>query len=227
MIFQSEMNECGLACLAMICGYHGKRIDIRTLRSLYALSAAGASVKHLLQAAEQIELQGRPLKLELSDLSRLTLPVILHWDLDHFVVLTKVSARHTVVHDPAVGIRKYRTSELAAHFTGIAVEFTPSTTFQEQSEQPAYSLRHLIQTTPSFYRAVIQIFLLSLLIQVLTLLTPLYVQLVIDQGISKGDMSLIFLIAILFFVATAAKLLVSHGRGIMILQFSNQLGFHL
>ena len=131
IIFQAELSECGLACLVMIARYYGKRIDIRTLRRTSGNSAVGASVKHLLRAADSIQLQGRPLKLEMDDLKHLGLPVILHWDMDHFVVLTKVSKNQLVIHDPAVGIRKYRRQELGIHFTGIAIEFCPSNSLSQ------------------------------------------------------------------------------------------------
>lgn len=227
VIFQAELNECGLACLAMIAGYYGKRIDIRTLRNSFSISAAGASVKHVLQAAAVINLQGRPLKLELSDLTQLSLPVILHWDLDHFVVLKKANKRSVVIHDPAVGVRKYKRDEIGIHFTGIAIEFSPQQNFTKENLAPGFSLKELFQATPSFYRAIVQVFFLSLLIQLLALLSPLFLQLVIDQGLGKGDMDLVFLLAIFFFLAVIAKTLISFFRGVILLQFSNQLGFQL
>ena len=103
IIFQTEVNECGLACLAMLASFYGKHIDIRTLRSGFNMPATGASVKHLLQAADYLELQGRPLKMNLDELGKLALPVILHWDLDHFVVLKKISRHYVLIHDPAKG----------------------------------------------------------------------------------------------------------------------------
>ena len=144
IIFQAELSECGLACLAMIARYYGKRTDIRTLRKTSGAPAVGASVKHLLRTADAIQLQGRPLKLEIEDLPRLALPVILHWDMDHFVVLTKVSRNDLIIHDPAVGIRKYRQQELSIHFTGIAIEFFPNNSFVKEKSQPSYSLKNLL-----------------------------------------------------------------------------------
>ena len=227
MIYQSEMNECGLACLAMIANYYGKKIDIGTLRGLFKIPPTGASVKHLLLASDTVELQGRPLKLDLKDLGQLSLPVILHWDLDHFVVLKKVNRNSVIIHDPAAGIRKYLKGELSIHFTGIAIELYPLSSFKKETLAASYSLRQLFQATPSFYSSVRQIFLLSLIIQLLALLSPLYLQLVIDQGLAKGDMDLVFLVALLFLLVLVAKTAVSYFRGAVLLQFSNQLGFQL
>lgn len=227
IIFQAELSECGLACVAMIAGYYGKRTDIRTLRKTSCIPAVGASVKDLLRTAEAIQLQGRPLKLEIEDLTRLALPVVLHWDMDHFVVLTKVSRNVLIIHDPAVGIRKYKRQELGIHFTGIAIEFYPNKSFVLEKSRPSYSLKHLFQKTPSYFRAIVQVFILSLLIQLLALLSPLYLQLVIDQGLIKKDMDLMILLAALFFLVILSKTLASYFRGILLLQFSNQLGFQL
>ncbi len=227
MIFQTEMAECGLACLAMIANYHGKFSDIRTLRESLGLSARGASVKHLLEAGQNLGLQGRPLKLELTDVQRLTLPAILHWDTDHFVVLKKVNRRTFVIHDPAIGIRRYRLVELDYHFTGVAIELAPKVSFTREKRSREYSLKDLFRQTPSFRQAIGQVFILSLLLQVLSLVFPLYLQLVIDQGLSKGDMDIIFLVALLFCLVIIAKASVTYFRGVIILQFSGQLGFHM
>ena len=227
MIFQNEMAECGLACLAMIANYYGKFSDIRTLRESLCMPAGGASVKHLLQAGLRLDLQGRPLKLDLKDIGLLTLPAILHWDTDHFVVLKKITSKSFVIHDPAMGIRKYGLSELDHHFTGIAIELSPTISFTRERQAKEVSLKALFKATPSFRQAIRQVFFLSLLLQVLTLIFPLYLQLVIDQGLSKGDMDIIFLVALLFLLVILAKTSVTYFRGVALLQFSSQLGFHM
>lgn len=227
LIMQSEVNECGLACLAMLCVYHGKLIDIVTLRSQFRMAAAGASVQHLLQAATGLELRGRALKLELGELSALRLPVVLHWDLDHFVVLKMVRRKCFTIHDPAVGVRHYRYEELSLHFTGIAIEFTPLPGFTARPAGRKHGLRDLLPTSHRYFQSGLQIFLLSLLLQVLALLSPLYLQLVIDQGVGKGDMNLLPLLALLFFIVMASRAVVGYFRGLLSMQFSNSLGFQM
>ena len=227
MMFQSEVAECGLACLAMVASYYGRSSDLRSLRERLFLPAGGASVEQLLQAGQRLDLQGRPLKLGLGDIGRLTLPAVLHWDTDHFVVLRRVTRRSIVIHDPAVGIRKYSLAELDCHFTGIAIEFSPTVSFTKESTTKEYSVRELFRVTPSFRSAIYQVLVLSLLLQVLSLIFPLYLQLVIDQGLSKGDRDIILLVALLFSLVILAKTGVSYFRGVVLLQFSSQLGFQL
>ncbi|MXZ32234.1 MAG: peptidase domain-containing ABC transporter, partial [Gammaproteobacteria bacterium] len=98
MVFQAEANECGLACLAMVVSYFGRVTDIRSIRESSNLPAFGASLKHLTRAAAAAGLKTRSLKLELEDIKRLSTPAILHWDLDHFVVLKKCGSRSVVIH---------------------------------------------------------------------------------------------------------------------------------
>jgi len=227
MIFQAEINECALACLAMIASYHGKKVDVRTLRGNFSTPATGASVKHLLMAANSIELQGKPLKLELRELDQLRLPVVLHWDLEHFVVLKQLSRKWATINDPAIGCRKYSREELSLHFSGIAIELYPLKSFKPEKISKEFTLTQLFQGTPSFYRSLAQVFVLSLLIQLLALLAPMYFQLVIDQGLVNEDKDLVLLVAALFALAVVAKSGVQYLRGTILLHVSSQLGFQL
>ena len=146
MIFQTEMAECGLACLAMIANYYGKHSDIRMLRESLCMPAGGSSVRHVLEAGLKLDLQGRPLKLELQEVASLTLPAILHWDTDHFVVLSKTNRRSVVVHDPAMGIRRYTLAELGCHFTGVAIELFPTASFTQEKPSKEYTLKEFFSS---------------------------------------------------------------------------------
>ncbi len=229
MIYQRENSECGLACLAMLAAYHGKRLGMQLLRQLSGLSSRGASVKDLLQAAERMQMRGRALRLEPEDLARLSLPAVLHWDMDHFVVLKKVGWRHLTIHDPAIGVRRYRAADLGRHFTGVAVELSPASGFVAGKTAGAenISLRQLLRSGKGLPLALLQVLVLSVLVQLLALLAPMYLQLVIDQGISRGDMALVSMLALLFALLMLVRTLVSHMRGLLLLGSTNQLGFQL
>lgn len=125
-IRQAEASECGLACLAMVSGYHGLDTDLIALRRRFQMSLKGATLKQLLAIAEELGFSGRPLRGEIDDLQHVALPAVLHWDLNHFVVLTRVSQglRGTRYHvlDPASGARVFGEAELARHFTGVVLE---------------------------------------------------------------------------------------------------------
>jgi len=227
MIFQAEANECGLACLAMVVSYFGQTTDIRSIREASNLPAFGASLKHLTRAAAAAGLKSRPLKLELADLPRLATPAILHWDLDHFVVLKKFSRGKAVIHDPATGIRKYPLQELDGHFTGVAVEFSQAREAVAAEPPRRLKLRDLVRFSHGIARGMALILLLSLLVQACALLSPLYLQLVIDQGLARGDMDLVLVVALLFGLLMLARIALGHVRSLVTMQFSMRLGFEM
>src|SRR5690554_7784880 len=129
-VLQSERSECGLACLAMIASWFGRKIDLNTLRHDYAVSARGANLADLIGIANSLGLEARPIKLEMEDMASLSLPAVLHWNMNHFVVLKAVDRNGLVIHDPAVGERRYSHKEAGFHVTGIAVEFTAGVSFE-------------------------------------------------------------------------------------------------
>ena len=103
MILQSEAPECGIACVAMIASYHGFRTDLGGMRMRLAPSMKGVTLKHISSIAEVMGMAARGVKVALESLSQLKLPAILHWDMNHFVVLTHVNGDTITVNDPARG----------------------------------------------------------------------------------------------------------------------------
>src|SRR5262249_59201772 len=92
-ILQTEATECGVACLAMIAGYHGHAIDLGTLRRRHPVSLKGVTLRSLIEVAGDLHLSCRSLRFEMEALNQLQLPAIIHWDLDHFVVLKRVTRK--------------------------------------------------------------------------------------------------------------------------------------
>src|ERR1700755_3375146 len=105
IVLQTETAECGMACLAMIAGHYGHRMDLPALRKHYDVSLKGMTLHDVVQLAHKLKLSTRALRLDIADLRNLRLPCILHWDHMHFVVLTSVSGRGLTIHDPSVGRR--------------------------------------------------------------------------------------------------------------------------
>ncbi len=90
VVHQTESSECGLACLAMVCGHYGKSLDMMTLRRQFNLSARGTSLEGLSGIAAGLGMCTRALSLDLDEMTQLKKPCILHWDFNHFVVLVSV-----------------------------------------------------------------------------------------------------------------------------------------
>ena len=103
----AEAAECGLVCMAMIARYHSHDVDLNGLRQRFSLSMSGATLRSIMGLADGLGFAPRALRVELSALDKVLLPAILHWDLNHFVVLKSVSNGKAVIHDPAAGARTY------------------------------------------------------------------------------------------------------------------------
>lgn len=206
VIHQTETAECGLACLAMICGHFGKNIDLIYLRRKFNLSARGATLAGINGIAEQLGMATRALSLELDELRVLKTPCILHWDFSHFVVLVSVKRNRYVLHDPARGIRYISREEMSRYFTGVALEVWPGSEFQSETLQTRISLRSLINSIYGIKRTLAKIFCLSVVIGAINLLMPVGTQLVMDHAIPAGDRGLLTLIsaALMFFILLKA-----------------------
>jgi ATP-binding cassette subfamily B protein RaxB len=198
-IRQAEAAECGLACLAMIAGYHGHEIDIGTLRRRHPVSLKGMTLSDLMQVAEQLGLTARPLRLEPVHLKDLRLPALLHWDMSHFVVLRRaLRGGAVVVHDPARGERRLTAAEVSHHFTGIAVELTPSDGFERATHVPRLHLTDLLGSMSGLGSALVQTLALSAILQAYVLASPFYMQLAVDEAVAKDDRDLLTVLAIGF-----------------------------
>ena len=136
MILQTEAAECAIASLAMVAGYHGYHTDLAEIRRRYGLSLKGATLKDLMRVAERLHLAARPVRLELTELSLLKAPCILHWDLNHFVVMKSAGRGGVVIHDPSAGVRRMTLGQVSKHFTGIALEVTPTSEFNSTASPP-------------------------------------------------------------------------------------------
>lgn len=226
-VLQSERSECGLACLAMIASWFGRKMDLNTLRHEHAVSARGANLADLIGIANSLGLEARPVKLEIEDLQSLSLPAVLHWNMNHFVVVKSVGRKGIVIHDPAVGERRYTHKEAGLHVTGIAVEFSPGVSFEPGEHVQRSKLRDLFDRYPGFNTAVIQLFAISLLLQLASIGSAFYMQLVIDEGLAKQDRDMLSILALAFLMLGLTNIAMTYGRAQVQLYFSNQLGFQM
>jgi ATP-binding cassette subfamily B protein RaxB len=192
VIRQATMAECGLACLAMIASYWGWRIDLGTLRAMAPPSMKGATLRTVLELADHHGLDGRAIRLhQASDVGKLRLPALLHFDDDHFVVLVKTGSKGAVIHDPAWCRTQIGWSELASGFKGVAAEFVPSGAFVAQDSRQSLRLSSIWSHLAGIGPTVVQILVLSVLLQAAAVVAPLYVQLAVDEGVTRLDRDLL------------------------------------
>jgi len=226
LIRQAEVAECGIACLAMILGFHGHRIDLGTLRGRYAISLTGSTFRDLIGLAEQMGLRPRGVRLELSDLDKLRRPCILHWGLNHFVVLSKVGYKTVTIHDPARGRRIISFDEVSREFTGVALEAIPNESFVRRDERHDFRLRHLFRSIIGVGPALAGILLLSLGIETIALLLPIGSQIVIDEVIVSADYDLLLTISVAIALLLIMQLVIGAARTWTIMVTSTTINLH-
>jgi ATP-binding cassette subfamily B protein RaxB len=227
VILQTEAAECGVACLAMVASYFGFKTDLATLRRRFSVSIKGATLAHLIAFAGDLKLTSRALRLELEEMSQLKLPAILHWELSHFVVLTEVKSGGIVIHDPARGLRECTWAEVGKAFTGIALELLPAEGFEKKDERREIRVLSLLGKVVGLKRALIQVLLLSICLEVFTLVSPFFMQLVVDQAIASADTNLLTVLAIGFFMLMLIQLAVSTFRSWLIVYLSTSLNLQV
>ena len=227
MLLQTEVAECGLACLGMVAGYHGYRIDLLSLRRHFSISSKGATLEQLLKIADQLQLSGRPLRLELEELNQLQTPAILHWDLNHFVVLKKVSSKYIWIHDPAKGERQLTFFEVSKHFTGIGLELVPNKGFEKKKEQTPMPLSNFWAQIAGLKRVLVQVFLLSLLLQLFALASPFFMQIVMDDIIISQDLNLLLVMTAGFLLLTLISQATSTLRSLILMHLGNQFSVQI
>ena len=209
----------------MVAGYWGHRIDLGSMRRRFSVSLKGATLKSLIAMGQAMSLQARPLKLGLDDLSKLKLPCILHWNMNHFVVLTAVDRKGVVLHDPAVGIRRLSIAEASPHFTGVALELTPSSEFRKSEETLRFSLLGLMGRVVGLKRGLIQLLLIGVAIQVCSLVAPFYLQWVVDEALVAADRSLITVLGIGFLLLVVVQTAMSTFRSWVTTALATNLNF--
>lgn len=223
---QAEAAECGLACLAMIACWHGHETDIAGLRRRFAISAKGTTLRQLVAIAGRMHFTCRPLRLELEELVALRLPCVLHWNLNHFVVLTRATRDGIRIADPARGECRLSLAEAGRHFTGVALELQPAASFVPRRRPPSLSLAALVAGQRGLRASLVQVLVLALALETVVLASPFFMQWVVDGAIVSGDRDLLLLLALGFGLLLLVQAATSGARSLVILHASTHLSLH-
>jgi ATP-binding cassette subfamily B protein RaxB len=211
----------------MIASYHGHRIDLNTLRRRHPVSLKGVTLRGLIKVASQLHFSCRPLRFEMDGLRGLQLPAIVHWDMAHFVVVKSVTAKGIVVHDPTAGERFYKTAEASKHLTGVALELTPSESFLPKDERARLPFSVFWKQIRGTTHALAQIFVLSILLEGFVIAAPFYLQLAVDEVITRGDVDLLLVLAFGFGLLMATRVVTQALRSLILVTVQNVLHFQI
>jgi ATP-binding cassette, subfamily B, bacterial CvaB/MchF/RaxB len=223
LIFQAESAECGLACLAMVAAFHGRAEALVELRQRFGVSLTGVRLADLTRIADRMNMNARAVRIDLHELKELQLPCVLHWDLSHFVVLKEVSARGIVIHDPALGLRRLNKRQTSEHFSGVALELTPTSVFKPKKAEPSLSLNNVVGRLSGYKKSLVQLLSLALAIECFSIAQPFFMQWVVDHALISGDRDLLITLAIGFGLLMVTQLVFSTMRGWMLMVLTTSL----
>jgi ATP-binding cassette subfamily B protein RaxB len=224
VVQQSQAAECGLACVNMVANFYGYHIDMITMRQRFSSSLKGATLADVMMVAHRMGLVGRALRLDIEELGQLRRPCILHWSLNHFVVLKRVTRKGIVIHDPARGLCEVPMDEVSRCFTGVALELLPSASFKKREEKQSISMMKLIGSVQGALPTFIQILALSVALELFGVLTPFYMQWVMDQVLVSADWDLLSMLGTGFIMVVLMQSAIGALRSWVMAWFSSLLG---
>lgn len=227
LILQHEIAECALACVAMISSYYGREINMFYMRDRFNVSTHGMNVSDIVYIAGDLGLTTRALRCELKELPHLKLPCILHWDMCHFVVLTKVIAKKIVINNPAIGVQVLSIKECGCHFTGVALELKPRVNFEVRKDKTVLKIKNLWGEITDFKLTLISIVLLSLVYQLTSLSMPYYMQWIVDDVLINNDTQLLLVIAIGFIIIAIINFFTKALRNWILLRASSMFAIQI
>ncbi len=214
LVLQAEMAECGLACLSMVMAAYGRDIALSSLRTRYPVPNTGMTMARMADIARLEGMMLTGYQAEMADLEQLRLPAILHWDNNHFVVLVEVKAgRSITVHDPAIGEVVHRWADATPRFSGVAAELAPLPTFAKEVEKPKVSVWHMLRQVGGYKALMVKLALLTFFVEIALIVSPLFLQTVVDEVMPVHDDRLLFTLATGFICVALIRVAAQMARG--------------
>src|SRR6185312_13505749 len=207
VLTQMSMVECGAACLAMVLSYYGCNTSISEARERCGVGRNGLTALQIVKAARSYGMRVRAVALKENNFHNITLPAIVHWEFNHFLIVERWSPERVDVVYPAIGRRRLSAEEFDAGFTGVVLQCEPGEHFQRRKSQATMSLNTLaVQYMQQSRLALFQIIVASLLLQLLGLAFPLLTKVIVDQVIPAGLNDALMLLGIGMLVVLLAQM---------------------
>lgn len=207
MVFQLDGMSCGAACLSMICHYFGRDIPIDNLSQSLYIDKDGVSLESIYNTAQQLGLKGDAYYVTVCDLHSISIPLIIHWNQNHFVVLYKIKRGKYYIADPKKGLVTYTKVEFRKHWVstisngeekGIVMFLEPTDLFWklniDNHPKEKNTFRFLLSNLKQYHKYLFQIFLGLLLGCILQLIMPFLTQSIVDVGIADKNIGFVWMV---------------------------------
>ena len=222
LVRQLSATDCGAAALAMVIAYHGKEVPLTEIRQTLGVGRNGTTASALLRAGRLYGLRGRGVRAEVEDLSALPSGTILYWEFRHYVVLEQVGTDSVRIVDPAAGRRDVPMGTIRRAFTGVALIFERSETFEPGKVKTNRSWGLLKQVFER-WGLLARIFSTSVVIQILSAVMPILTGVLIDRVVPRKSYSLLFLLAAAYVAFQLFNALASFIRAHLLLYLQTQV----
>lgn len=230
--------DCGPTCLRMIAKHYGKNFNLQKLRDIAGINREGVSLLGISEAAEKIGFRTTGVKLTLKQLAEIDLPVILHWNQNHFVVLYKVKINQYHVADPAKGLIIYTKTEFLkywlsthnnSHSEGIVLTLSPTPDFysQEDDKTDGLDFSYLLKYLYRYKQLIVQLFAGLAVGSLLQLILPFLTQNIVDIGINTRNLNFIYIILIAQTMLFVGRMSVDFIRSWILLHISTRINISI
>ena len=184
-VYQMEATECGAAALSMIFGYFGKFIPLEQMRIETGVSRDGCNAANIMRCAKKYGLECHGYRKEPDALKSMSLPCIIFWEFNHFVVLEGFKGKYAYLNDPAIGRRRLTWEELDDGFTGVVLTFKPTDQFRKEKKKRT-SWSFVKKRLAGQYGAILTLFYIGLLLVFPGLVLPVLSQIFMDDILVEG-----------------------------------------
>ncbi len=226
-IEQQSSSDCGAACLSMVARYWGKRFPLHALRERANVGISGASLKGLANASESLGFHARPIRASFSRMVDQGNPWIAHWEGMHFIVVYAIQNGQVTIADPAVGVKTISSQEFSQAWSGYALLLDPTERLRETTIKQKTSLWRYFHALVPYRALIFQIIVVSFLIQIFGLFSPLFTQIIMDQVVVQKSTTTLNVIAVGMLLFGIWKICMSSAQSYLLGYFSNRLNLML
>jgi len=237
---QADEKDCGATCLKIIAKHYNKSINIQQLRELTETTRIGSSLLGLSEASEKLGFHSLKVKISLKKISEAPVPLILHWNNNHFVVLYKIKKNIYYISDPAHGLIKYNKHDFLKHWIGnnaldqteegIALLLEPTPKFYNSdfdTEKPDFGFKFLSKYIFKYKQFLWQLVIGLIAASLLQLIFPFLTQSIVDVGIKNQDIHFIYLILFAQLALFVGRTAIEVIRSWILLHLSTRINISL
>ncbi len=236
---QLDAMDCGPTCLKIVAQHYGRNYSLQGLREKCHITREGVSLLGISDAAELIGLRSTGVKISWEQLrDEMTMPCIVHWNQQHFVVVYKIKNDVVYVSDPAAGLLKYSKEKFLKSWVqtvedtegkGIALMLEPTPEFYKEKGDQGNKLNfsQLLYYLKPFKRYLVQLVIAMLTASVLSLILPFLTQSVVDKGIGTGNISFVVMILIAQVVLVLGQMANNLIRSWLMLHMTTRISISL